>query len=382
MTWPRYPAGGLARARADAQEGRVVFQQGYSRMSAGWLLGPSAEVLSLAARTAGISAQISRHPGDGRGCIEVVGGDLQAAYDRSGALERPGAEWRLFAEGAEEDAEQHALSGGVSVWARLHRVGGLEGVHIETRWLLLSSTEAAVRRARRSLKATGEVALWSGKTRGKAWATLLSRKDFDRARSRCLSEGSLGVARSGTCAVVAPARRPILAYEASGGLLVERLRQRFSALLRALRPAQISLPITPWSVSLVLEAALGSSDHSGVSFRLHMPGSWSYVNRTWIEEEIRDNYALFTSSVCSDPLSTVGIAMDCGSASGFAVSEHGDHEGAVSAATQEAECLLVLGEKNPPPLVGRDLDPLPSFGWRKAAGAKRQWVDLGDFTKP
>ena len=368
MNWPRYPADRLAQARAAAQSGRVVLQESFCRGMAGWLLGPDSSTLATAAKSAGIASFVSRHPGDGRGCIELYGDELGRAYSRAGPQEKRPASWSLFTSSQELDAVKHALDGGVAVW--------VDSSSEAPRWLLLGSTEGMVRQARDTVKARGTVA-----QRPPAWATLLDRASFDRARSRCLSEASLSLARAGTLGVVAPVRRPVLAFEASGPLVLERLRQAVAAYLQRGRPEIISLPVTAWTVSVVLGMSFSSNMMEGVRFRLHLPGPWSDHGRTWVDQDLRDDYSFFTGYICADPLATLAMAMDLGPANGFEISEHGGYEDAVSAATQEVESLLVAGQKEPHPFLLSDGVCLSSFAWRKAAAAEREWVELADLAK-
>jgi len=367
VNWPRYPAHRLGQARAAAQAGRVVLQESFSRGSAGWLLGPDATTLSAAARLAGITQTLSRHPGDGRGCIELYAEDLGRAYSRAGPPEERPTSWSIFSASQELEAVKNALDGNISVWVDSAK---------DTRWLLFGPTEGMVRQARDTVKGRGNVA-----RREPAWATLLNRSAFDRARSRCLSAADLAIVRSGTMGFVAPVRRPIMAAESSGPLVLERLRQRVASRLQQSRPSKIVFPATSWSASVILGIAFSSNLTEGASFHIHLPGPWSDGGRCWVGDDLNSDYSFFTNYLCADPREQVGLALDIGITHGIEVSQHSSYEDAVSAATQEAGSLLVVGQKSPPDYVVTEGACLASFAWRKAAAAEREWVELADFVK-
>ena len=180
--------------------------------------------------------------------------------------------------------------------------------------------------------------------------------------------------------LVAPIRRTMMAYELPGPRVLARLQQRVSLAVQASNPATLSLPVTAWSVALVLGPALSSPIYEGCRVHLHLPGVWWDNDRTWADEALRKDFSSFRTYLCSDPLASLALAIDMGPELGFQVSEHAGYEEAVSAATQEVEFLLAVGEKNPP-AVAIDVPPMDvaDFAWRKAAAADREWVDLVDL---
>jgi hypothetical protein len=113
---------------------------------------------------------------------------------------------------------------------------------------------------------------------------------------------------------------------------------------------------------------------------LHLPGAWWDSDRTWAEEALRKDFSTFRTYLCSDPLASLALAIDMGPKLGFQVSEHAGYEEAVSAATQEVEFLLAVGEKELTPVIFESpaLD-VADFAWRKAAAAEREWVDLAEL---
>jgi len=169
-------------------------------------------------------------------------------------------------------------------------------------------------------------------------------------------------------------------YEFPGPRVLARLQQRVSLAVQVFNPATLSLPVTAWSVALVLGPALSSPIYDGCTVQLHLPGVWRDNERTWADEDLRKDFSSFCTYLCSDPLSSLALVIDMGPKFGFQVNEHAGYEEAVSAATQEVEFLLAVGEKNPAP-VAIEVPPmdLADFAWRKAAAAEREWVELADL---